>query len=269
MARPTAPGSKLVSAPRTRSKPAVNATATAPPRARAKPTARKLAKAITKATRKPLRFRWPPEPARVTAIVDGLERLYPEVDCELHRDTPFQLLIATILSAQTTDDRVNLVTPTLFGRFPDAPALAAAPLPVVEDIVRSTGFYRQKAKNIIGTARAIVERFGGDLPRTVAELKTLPGVARKTANVVLGTAYEIAEGVVVDTHVQRLALRLGLTRSATAEKIEQDLMEVVPRKAWIRFSHQLIWHGRRICHARSPKCDACLLAPHCPSAFKE
>jgi endonuclease-3 len=269
MARTTAPVSKPAPSARIRSKAPAKEAPAPPAKGPIKRTVKKLAKAITKATRKPLRFRWPPEPARVAGIVDGLERLYPEVDCELHRDTPFQLLIATILSAQTTDDRVNQVTPTLFARFPDAPALAEAPLPVVEDIVRSTGFYRQKAKNIIGTARAIVERFGGELPRTVAELTTLPGVARKTANVVLGTEYEIAEGVVVDTHVQRLALRLGLTRSTTAEKIEQDLMEVVPRKAWIRFSHQLIWHGRRICHARSPKCDACLLAPHCPSAFKE
>jgi endonuclease-3 len=231
--------------------------------------AKKVAQPITKATRKPVRGKWPPEPRRVAAVADGLEALYPDVDCELHRDTPFQLLIATILSAQTTDDRVNMVTPDLFRRFPDAHALAAAPLPVVEELVRSTGFYRQKAKNIVATARLLVERHGGELPRTIEDLTALPGVARKTANVVLGTAFGQAEGVVVDTHVQRLAMRLGLTREATAEKIERDLMVVLPRERWIRFSHQLIWHGRRICYARKPDCEHCPLAPHCPSAFKE
>ncbi len=225
--------------------------------------------AVTKATRKPLRHRWPPDPARVRAILRGLEQLYPDVDCELDRETPFQLLIATILSAQTTDQRVNQVTPRLFATFPTAQAMAEAPLPVLEDIIRSTGFYRQKAKSLKGTAQLLVERFGGELPRTLPELRQLPGVARKTANVVLGTAFGIAEGVVVDTHVQRLSLRLALTRQTTPEKIEQDLMQVVPREHWIRFSHQLIWHGRRVCFARKPDCDHCLLAPHCPSAFKE
>jgi endonuclease III len=242
-------------------------------RALKKAVRRTVAKAIrapiTKSTRKPVKGKWPPDPKRVAAILAGLERLYPDVECELRHSSPFELLIATILSAQTTDERVNGVTPELFRRFPDAPSLAAAPIPVVEELVRSTGFYRQKAKNIVGTARALVERFGGELPRTVAELQTLPGAARKTANVVLGTAFGLAEGVVVDTHVQRLALRLGLTRAVTAEKIEQDLMKVLPRPAWIRTSHQLIWHGRRVCFARKPSCEGCLLAPHCPSAFKE
>jgi endonuclease III len=228
----------------------------------------KLAR-VTKATRKPVRRRWPPEPERVRAILDGLEKLYPDVDCELDRESPFQLLCATILSAQCTDERVNQVTPKLFALFPTAGAMADAPLPVLEDIIRSTGFYRQKAKSLKGTAQVLAARPDGDLPRTIAELRQLPGVARKTANVVLGTAYDIAEGVVVDTHVQRLALRLALTRQTTPEKIEQDLMKVIPRDHWIRFSHQLIWHGRRVCFARKPDCERCLLAPHCPSAFRE
>jgi endonuclease-3 len=232
-------------------------------------TARTATRSITKATRKPLRQRWPPDPARVRAILDGLERLYPDVDCELDRESPFQLLCATILSAQCTDDRVNQVTPRLFALFPDAASMAEAPLPVLEDLIRSTGFYRQKARSLKGTAQLLAQRPDGDLPRTIAELRALPGVARKTASVVLGTAYGIAEGVVVDTHVQRLSLRLALTRQTTPEKIEQDLMKVIPQDHWIRFSHQLIWHGRRVCFARKPDCDHCLLAPHCPSAFRE
>src|SRR3954452_10312968 len=181
---------------------------------------KKAVRKITKANRKPLRQRWPPDPARVRAILRGLEKLYPDVDCELDRETPFQLLIATILSAQTTDQRVNQVTPRLFATFPTPQAMAEAPLPVLEDIIRSTGFYRQKAKSLKGTAALLVERFGGELPRTPGELRQLPGVARKTANVVLGTAFGIAEGVVVDTHVQRLSLRLALTRQTAPEKIE-------------------------------------------------
>jgi len=228
----------------------------------------KAPKVITKANRKPTRAKWPPEPARVEAILDGLETLYPDVDCELDRETPFQLLCATILSAQCTDDRVNKVTPELFRRFPDAAHMAVASLGELEGIIRSTGFFRQKAKSLKGTAAALAE-LGGDLPRSIAELTRLPGVARKTANVVLGTAYGIAEGVVVDTHVQRLSLRLALTRKTDPKGIEQDLMRVLPPDRWIRFSHQLIWHGRRVCFARKPKCAECLLAPHCPSAGRE
>jgi endonuclease III len=224
---------------------------------------------VTKATRKPVRQRWPPDPDRVRAILDGLERLYPDVDCELDRETPFQLLCATILSAQCTDERVNQVTPQLFALFPTAAAMAEAPLPVLEDIIRSTGFFRQKARSLKGAAEILSQQHAGDLPRTIADLRRLPGVARKTANVVLGTAFGIAEGVVVDTHVQRLALRLALTRQTTPEKIELQLMQVIPQDHWIRFSHQLIWHGRRVCFARKPDCDHCLLAPHCPSAFRE
>ena len=235
--------------------------APSPPRpARAKPP-----RIITKANRRPLRFRWPPDAARVRAILDGLEALYPDVDCELDRDTPFQLLCATILSAQCTDDRVNKVTPELFRRFPDAARMARARPAELEEIIRSTGFLRQKAKSLLGTAALLAEH-GGELPRTIAELTRLPGVARKTANVVLGTAFGIAEGVVVDTHVQRLGMRLGLTRKTDPKGIEQDLMMVLPPDRWIRFSHQLIWHGRRVCFARKPNCAGCNLAPNCPSA---
>jgi endonuclease-3 len=235
----------------------------------ARPVARAARRPLTKATRRPVRARWPPQSQRVAAVLDGLEKLYPDVDCELHRETPFQLLIATILSAQTTDERVNQVTPELFRRFPTAAVMAQAPLPVLEDIIRSTGFYRQKAKSLKGTATLLADRFGGEVPRSIDDLLTLPGVARKTANVVLGTAYGIAAGVVVDTHVQRLSLRLALTRQVAPPKIEQELMKVIPQDHWIRFSHQLIWHGRRVCFARKPDCEHCLLAPHCPSAFKE
>jgi endonuclease-3 len=233
------------------------------PRARAK-----APKLITKANRKPTRAKWPPAPARVDAILDGLETLYPDVDCELDRETPFQLLCATILSAQCTDERVNKVTPELFRRFPDAQRMAAAPLAELEELIRSTGFFRQKAKSLKGTASLVAE-LSGELPRSIVELMRMPGVARKTANVVLGTAFGIAEGVVVDTHVQRLSLRLALTRKTDPKGIEQDLMGVLPPDRWIRFSHQLIWHGRRVCFARKPNCTECLLAPHCPSAGRE
>jgi endonuclease-3 len=235
-----------------------------------KKAANKVAKAVTKANRKPLKAAaWPPDPARVQAILAGLEGLYPDVKCELDHDNAFQLLIATIMSAQTTDVRVNMVTPKLFAAFPTPAAMAEAPLEVLEDIIRTTGFFHQKALSIKATAAALAANFDGVVPRTMAELLTLRGVARKTANVVLGTAYGIAEGVVVDTHVQRLSLRLALTRQIDAPKIEQELMTVIPRDHWIRFSHQLIWHGRRICFARKPDCEHCPLAPHCPSAFQE
>jgi endonuclease-3 len=229
----------------------------------------RLPRVVTKATRRPRRGPWPPDPARVRAILDGLEELYPDVDCELDRESPFQLLCATILSAQCTDERVNKVTPDLFRAFPTPAAMAKAPLPKLEGIIRSTGFFRQKAKSLKGSAAALVAEHAGDIPRTIAQLTKLPGVARKTANVVLGTAYGIAEGVVVDTHVQRLAMRLGLTRKAEPKDIEQDLMRVIPQDRWIRFSHQLIWHGRRVCFARKPSCTTCTLAPFCPSAGLE
>lgn len=231
--------------------------------------ARGIPAVVTKATRKPAKAKWPPQPLRVRSILNALEELYPEVDCELARDTPFQLLCATILSAQCTDERVNMVTPALFARFPDAAAMADAPLPTLEKLVRTTGFFRQKAKNLRNSARLLLADHGGEIPRTLAELTRLPGVARKTGSVVMGTAFGLAEGVVVDTHVQRLTMRLGLTRATDAKNIELDLMDVVPRESWIRFSHQIIWHGRRVCFARKPACGTCSIAPFCPSAGVE
>ena len=233
------------------------------------PAPARRARKITKATRKPSRQAWPPPPSRVAAILRDLDRLYPSADCALVRDDPFQLLCATILSAQCTDERVNMVTPTLFARFSTPAAMAKAPSAVLENIIRSTGFFRNKAKNLIGAAQVLDEKWHGEVPRSMAALLELPGVARKTANVVLGTAFGIAEGVVVDTHVTRLAQRLGLTRATAAEPIERDLMEIIPKQRWILFSHQIIWHGRRICRAHKPDCDACPLVPHCPSAFRE
>jgi endonuclease-3 len=232
-------------------------------------TAVRRARIITKATRKPRRGQWPPDPARVRSLIEGLEDLYPDVDCELDRETPFQLVAATILSAQCTDDRVNKVTPALFRAYGTPQAMAKAPLPKLEALIRSTGFFRAKAKSLKGMATLLVDEFGGDVPRTLVELVQLPGVARKTAGVVLGTAFGLAENVVVDTHVQRLAMRLGLTRSPDVKKIEQDLMKVIPQANWIRFSHQIIWHGRRVCFARKPLCETCTLAPFCPSAGLE
>jgi endonuclease-3 len=217
--------------------------------------------------RQPPRRTGPPEPTRLKANLRELDNLYPKADCELDRQNPFQLLCATILSAQCTDERVNQVTPGLFARFPTPAALASAPVPALEDLIRSTGFFRNKAKNLLGAARLLSEKWAGEVPRSMAELLELPGVARKTANVVLGTGFGIASGVVVDTHVIRLAGRLALSRESAPEKIERDLMIIIPRARWIRFSHQLIWHGRRVCQARKPDCDRCPLAPHCPSAF--
>src|SRR4051812_3996555 len=206
--------------------------------------------------------------ARINAIVDGLEALYPEAHCELDFASPFQLLIATILSAQTTDVRVNMVTPVLFKKYGTPAKLAAADARDVEKIILSTGFYRNKTKSILGAARVIMEDFDGRVPQTMEELLTLPGVARKTANVVLGSGYGLNEGFVVDTHVMRLSQRLRLTRNSEPPKIEPDLMAKLPRDKWTKLGHQLIWHGRRVCFARKPNCGECALAPHCPSAFK-
>lgn len=198
------------------------------------------------------------------AVVQGLARLYPGSTCALRHCDAFELLVATILSAQCTDVRVNLVTPTLFRRFPDAKALAAAPRDELEELIRSTGFFRSKAKNLIAMAHALADRHGGDVPRDLDSLTALPGVGRKTANVVLGTAYGIASGVVVDTHVKRLSFRLGLTRQIDPVKIERELAAIVPSKDWINLSHRLIEHGRTACSARKPLCDACGLEPICP-----
>jgi endonuclease-3 len=208
------------------------------------------------------------ETRRVRAILAALDEMYPDAECELNHQNAFQLLCATILSAQCTDKRVNMVTPTLFARWPDARSLAAADSAELEDIIRTTGFFRNKAKSLKAMARGLEERHSGEVPRDMDALLMLAGVARKTANVVLGTAYGIAEGVVVDTHVARLSARLGLSDEEDPKKIERDLMGQIPRDRWIAFSHQLIWHGRRCCTARKPDCGACLLVPHCPSAFR-
>lgn len=191
---------------------------------------------------------------------------WPEATCELdHRDA-YQLLVATILAAQSTDKLINTVTPALFARYPDATALASAEPAELEALIHSTGFFRMKAKHLLGMARAVVERHGGQVPSTMEELVKLPGVARKTANVVLGTAFGKAEGVVVDTHVTRLSARLGLTTETDAVKIEQDLQALLPRSEWVTFPNRLIWHGRRVCFARKPACETCGLAALCPAA---
>ena len=202
---------------------------------------------------------------RVARILNVLADLYPGATTELQYRTPFELLVATILSAQCTDERVNRVTPELFARYPDAAALARARLPDVEAIIRSTGFYKNKACHIVAMSQMLVERFGGTVPHTMEEIVSLPGVARKTANVVLGTAFGIAEGIVVDTHVRRLAERIGLSTAADPETIEQDLMRLIPRERWIEAGHLLILHGRRVCTARKPKCEACAVRTLCPS----
>jgi endonuclease-3 len=202
--------------------------------------------------------------SRAKTLVQRLREAYPDAHCSLDFASPFQLVIATILSAQCTDKRVNMVTPELFRRWPDAAALAGAKQRDLEAVIRSTGFFRAKAKSLLGCARALVDRHGGEVPRTIEELVRLPGVGRKTANVVLGTAFGIASGVVVDTHVGRISRRLGLTRAADAVRAERDLVRVVPRENWIQFSHWLIEHGRGVCSARRPVCDDCSLLDLCP-----
>jgi endonuclease III len=202
-------------------------------------------------------------PARVRAILGKLDEAYPNATCELNHKNAFELLVATILSAQCTDVRVNQVTATLFTKYPTPKDFAYANPGELEQEIRPTGFFRNKTKSIIGASRKIVDDFGGEVPRTMEELLTLPGVARKTANVVLGTAFGIASGVVVDTHVIRLSERLDLTRNTDPKKIEPDLMRVIPQDKWIKFSHQLIWHGRRVCVARKPRCVQCNLERIC------
>jgi len=207
-------------------------------------------------------------PARVGAILQGLDEAYPEANCELVHKSPFELLISTILSAQCTDVTVNIVTKDLFPKYPDARALAYADPRALEQEIRPTGFFRNKTKSIMGASKRILEEFDGTVPQTMEALLTLPGVARKTANVVLGSGFGIASGVVVDTHVQRLSQRLDLTKNTDPKKIEQDLMQIIPRDKWIIFSHQLIWHGRRVCNARTPKCSECNLERLCYSKDK-
>lgn len=208
------------------------------------------------------------EPKRIRAILEKLDEAYPAATCALKHDNPFQLLVATILSAQCTDQRVNMVTPALFAKYPTPKDLACANPRELEDEIRTTGFFRNKTKSLIGAGKKISEEFGGKVPQNMVELLSLPGVARKTANVVLGTAYQIASGVVVDTHVQRVTKRLDLTKNTEPKKIEQDLMRVIPQERWILFSHQIIWHGRRVCQARRPRCIACNLERICYSKDK-
>jgi endonuclease III len=210
----------------------------------------------------------PLAPERVAAILDALEKAYPKAVCALNHRNAWELLVATILSAQCTDVRVNLATPALFAAFPTPKAMAAASLPELEELIRTTGFFRNKAKSIQGAGRVITEEFGGEVPKTMEELLRVPGAARKTANVVLGSWYGIAVGVVVDTHVLRISRRLELTKETTPEKVEKDLMRVIPQDHWIDFSHEVIYHGRQICIARKPKCADCTLERLCNSADK-
>ena len=217
---------------------------------------------------KPGKTKRPLAPERVGAILDALAKTYPDAVCALNHRSAWELTVATILSAQCTDARVNLVTPALFARYPTPQDMAAASLPELEGMIRTTGFFRNKSKSIQGAAQAVVEAYGSEVPQTMEELLTLPGVARKTANVVLGSWFEIAVGVVVDTHVLRISRRLELTAETTPEKVEQDLMRVIPQDQWIDYSHRIIHHGRQICVARVPKCADCTLETLCNSGDK-
>lgn len=208
------------------------------------------------------------EAARVRALLDGLAQAYPDAHCALHHHSAWELLVATILSAQCTDARVNMVTPGLFQKYPTVQDFAAVRPEVLAEDIRSTGFFNNKAKSVTGAARAIVERFHGNVPGTMDDLLTLPGVARKTANVVLGVWFHQAVGVVVDTHVARISQRLELTASEDPKRIEADLMRTLPREQWIDFSHRLIWHGRKVCVARRPKCADCPIEKFCFSSDK-
>ena len=219
----------------------------------AKPARKKVIRPRTAAERR----------ARVGEILKGLDDMYPNATCALGHRTPWELLVATILSAQCTDRRVNEVTPGLFKKYPTIKDFAAARPEVLAQDIRSTGFFNNKSKSIVGAAKRILAEFKGEVPRTLEEMLTVPGAARKTANVVLGTAYGIASGVVVDTHVQRISRRLDLTKNTDPVKIERDLMKVVPQERWILFSHQLIHHGRALCYARKPRCAECKLEPIC------
>lgn len=204
--------------------------------------------------------------ARADQIYEALQAEYPDAHCALDHKNAFELAVATILSAQCTDERVNKVTPALFKRFPDAESLAGARLEEVEDLVRSTGFFRNKAKSLVGMAEAVSTEYDGDMPKTMDQLTPLPGIGRKTANVILGNAYGIDEGVVVDTHVKRLTRLLKLTREENPVKIERDLMRLFASERWTMLAHLLIWHGRQVCVARRPRCEDCVVAELCPSS---
>jgi endonuclease III len=228
----------------------------------AKSSRKPAAKTANRAARVPL------APDRIAAILKGLDEAYPDAVCALTHRSPWELLVATILSAQCTDVRVNMVTPELFRRFPTPAAMAKAKLPELEELIRTTGFFRNKAKSIQGAAKKITEEFGGKVPQTLAELITVPGAARKTANVVLGVSFGKAEGVVVDTHVFRISRRLELAKGDTPQEVEKELMAVLPQDRWISYSHQIIHHGRQVCIARKPKCDKCNLETVCRSNDK-
>jgi endonuclease-3 len=226
----------------------------------------KTSKAAAKKASKPRRN--PLAPERIAALLELLAAAYPNPECALHHRNAWELLVATILSAQCTDARVNLVTPALFKQFPTPTDFAHAPLVAIEEQIRSTGFYHNKAKSVNGAARNLMEDFAGKVPQTMEELLTLPGVARKTANVVLGVAFRKAVGVVVDTHVLRLSMRLELTRQTQPVLVEKDLMKIIPQDHWIAFSHEMIYHGRQVCIARKPRCADCTLEPLCHSKDK-
>src|SRR5271167_1552406 len=236
----------------------VNPIRTTPARPKANPA---------KATENTKRYN-PLAPERIAAILQRLDERYPNVQCALHHNSAWELLVATILSAQCTDARVNMVTPVIFKKYPTPAHFAALQPEELEPDIRSTGFFRNKAKSVVGAARKIINDFGGEVPHTMEELLTVPGAARKTANVVLGSWFGIAAGVVVDTHVQRISRRLELTKNQDPPKIEQDLMRVIPREKWIAFSHQIIHHGRAICIARKPRCADCPLEHLCHAADK-
>ncbi len=219
-------------------------------------------------TKRPRKTRKPLAPERVAAILDALRKTYPDAVCALNHRSAWELTVATVLSAQCTDVRVNIATPALFAAFPTPKAMAAASLSELEGLIRTTGFYRNKARSIQGAARCVVEAYGNKVPQTMDELLKLPGVARKTAHVVLGSWFEIAVGVVVDTHVLRISRRLELTTETTPEKVERDLMKVIPQDRWIDYSHEIIFHGRQICIARKPRCADCTLETLCNSIDK-
>jgi endonuclease-3 len=226
------------------------------------PTAAKLQKTSNKGSYDPLARE------RIAEILKRLDQLYPDVTCALTHASAWELLVATILSAQSTDVNVNRVTPELFRKYPTVEAFAALAPEQLQPDIRSTGFFRNKSKSVVGAAKKVVADFGGQVPLNMKDLLTLPGVARKTANVVLGTWFKIAEGVVVDTHVTRISRRLELTENTDPQKIEQDLMRIIPREKWILFAHQIIWHGRKLCYARKPKCADCPLENICHAADK-
>lgn len=250
---------------RTPSRPAITRAST---KRDVRPGAGPKSKAAPRAGGKPAAGYDPVAPERLREILKRLDALYPNVTCALQHKSAWHLLVATILSAQCTDVRVNMVTPGLFAKYPTAAHFAALKSEELEPDIRSTGFFRNKSKSIVGAAQKVVREFGGEVPDNMEQLLTLPGVARKTANVVLGTWFKKATGVVVDTHVQRISRRLELTKQEDPQKIEQDLMRALPQEKWVEFAHQIIWHGRKLCVARNPKCADCSLETLCHAADK-